>query len=112
MTSPEEAFYSAIDADSEGVEGKYYVWDDDEIFSVLGKELGEIYTKIYNITPQGNFEGKNIPNQMENNRENVAQENNLTLDLLDDKLEEARKLLLDRKSTRLNSSHVAISYAV
>src|SRR5699024_765392 len=40
MTSPEGAFYSAIDADSEGVEGKYYVWGYDEIFSVLGEELG------------------------------------------------------------------------
>src|SRR5699024_10454876 len=80
MTSPEGAFYSAIDADSEGVEGKYYVWGYDEIFSVLGEELGELYTKIYNITSQGNFEGKNIPNQMENNRENVAQVNNLTPD--------------------------------
>src|SRR5699024_10902471 len=94
MTSPEGAFYSAIDADSEGVEGKYYVWNYDEIFSVLGEELGELYTKIYNITPQGNFEGKNIPNQMENNRENVAQVNNLTPDLLNDKLEAARKLLI------------------
>jgi len=100
MTSPEGAFYSAIDADSEGVEGKYYVWNYDEIFSVLGEELGELYTKIYNITPQGNFEGKNIPNQMENNRENVAQVNNLTPDLLNDKLEEARKLLLAAREKR------------
>src|SRR5690625_2075622 len=100
MTSPEGAFYSAIDADSEGVEGKYYVWGYDEIFSVLGEELGELYTKIYNITTQGNFEGKNIPNQMENNRENVAQVNNLTPDLLDDKLEEARKLLLAAREER------------
>lgn len=93
MTSPEGAFYSAIDADSEGVEGKYYVWDDDEIFSVLGEALGERYTKMYNITPQGNFEGKNIPNQIQSDQEKAG--------LFNDKLEEARRLLLGAREKRI-----------
>jgi len=62
MTSPEGAFYSAEDADSEGEEGKFYVWTPDEIKNVLGKEEGESFCRQYDITPEGNFEGKSIPN--------------------------------------------------
>lgn len=62
MTSPEGAFYSAEDADSEGEEGKFYVWTPDEIRQVLGEELGTKYCLAYDITKHGNFEGSNIPN--------------------------------------------------
>ena len=62
MTSPEGAFYSAEDADSEGEEGKFYVWTPDEIKDVLGNEEGEGFGQQYDITPEGNFEGKSIPN--------------------------------------------------
>ena len=53
-------FYSAQDADSEGEEGKYYVWTPDEIDSVLGEERGEAFRKRFGVTAGGNFEGKNI----------------------------------------------------
>lgn len=62
MTSPEGAFYSAEDADSEGEEGKFYVWSEEEIKEVLGESLGRHYCEEYDITPRGNFEGKSIPN--------------------------------------------------
>ena len=62
MTSPEGGFYSAQDADSDGVEGKFYVFTPDEVFSVLGKEKGELFNRHFDITAQGNFEGKSIPN--------------------------------------------------
>ncbi|GIM27647.1 thioredoxin domain-containing protein [Clostridium polyendosporum] len=62
MTSPEGGFYSAEDADSEGEEGKFYVWSVHEIKSILGEEEGEKFCRIFDITPNGNFEGKNIPN--------------------------------------------------
>ncbi|MDI3481348.1 MAG: uncharacterized protein PWQ97_1003 [Tepidanaerobacteraceae bacterium] len=62
MTSPEGGFYSAEDADSEGVEGKFYVWTPEEVKNILGDEKGRLFCEIYDITPQGNFEGKNIPN--------------------------------------------------
>ncbi|WBW98620.1 thioredoxin domain-containing protein [Oceanirhabdus sp. W0125-5] len=62
MTSPDGGFYSAEDADSEGVEGKFYVFSPDEVKSALGEEDGERYCKLYDITEKGNFEGKNIPN--------------------------------------------------
>lgn len=62
MTSPEGAFYSAEDADSEGVEGKFYVWTPEEVKAVLGEEDGETFCRLYGITEEGNFEGKSIPN--------------------------------------------------
>ena len=60
MTSPEGGFYSTQDADSEGIEGKYYLWTYDEVTNILGKETANIVNDYFNITSQGNFEGRNI----------------------------------------------------
>ena len=61
MTDPEGGFYSASDADSEGEEGKFFVWSKDEIEKVLGKEKAKIICRYYNVSKVGNFEGdKNI----------------------------------------------------
>ncbi len=62
MTAPEGGFYSAQDADSEGVEGKYYLFSPSEIIGVLGEEKGKEFNQYFDITEQGNFEGKSIPN--------------------------------------------------
>ena len=62
MTDPAGGFYSTQDADSEGHEGKFFVWDFDEITSVLGNEEALRFTSHYNVTEAGNFEGKNILN--------------------------------------------------
>lgn len=62
MTGSAGEFYSAQDADSEGEEGKFYVWSYEEICGILGKERGEEFCRHFGITRQGNFEGKNIPN--------------------------------------------------
>ncbi|MDD2190844.1 MAG: thioredoxin domain-containing protein [Eubacteriales bacterium] len=66
MTAEEGGFFSAQDADSEGSEGKYYVFSDEEIIDFLGKEDGEAFNEYYDITPKGNFEGSNIPNLINN----------------------------------------------
>jgi uncharacterized protein YyaL (SSP411 family) len=55
MTSREGGFYSAEDADSEGEEGTFYVWTNDEILKVLGKEDGNLFLKVYNFEEDGNF---------------------------------------------------------
>lgn len=60
MISPEGGFYSTQDADSEGVEGKFFVWDQDEVMQLLGDEAGEILCRYYDVTDVGNFEGHNI----------------------------------------------------
>lgn len=64
LTSKEGGCYCGQDADSEGVEGKYYVFTPDEVKHVLGKEDGEEFCRIYDITEEGNFEGKSIPNRI------------------------------------------------
>lgn len=66
MTSPEGGFYSAQDADSEGVEGKYYLLEPSEIMDILGEKKGKEFNEYYDITLRGNFEGKNIPNLLKN----------------------------------------------
>lgn len=60
MTSPEGGFYSALDADSEGVEGKYYVWTHEEVKAVL-KDDADLFCAFYDISPEGNWEHVNIP---------------------------------------------------
>jgi hypothetical protein len=55
MTAPEGSFYSAEDADSEGEEGKFYLWTHDEIRKVLSQEEAVIGMKIFNISKSGNF---------------------------------------------------------
>lgn len=55
-----EGFYSAEDADTEGQEGKYYTWSQEEIYNVLGSGDGEIFSRYFGVTGEGNFEGKNV----------------------------------------------------
>lgn len=86
MTAEDDGFYSAQDADSEGVEGKYYTFTLDEIIDVLGEERGKQFAKTFDITTDGNFEGKNIPNLLKNS------------DLNADFEEEKKKLYSYRKN--------------
>ncbi len=78
MTSLEGGFYSAQDADSEGVEGKYYLFDASEIIGVLGKEVGKKFNQHFDITRKGNFEGKNIPNLLQSNHDEDSCESYLS----------------------------------
>ena len=56
LSDPQGGFYSAEDADSEGEEGKFYVWTPEEIVKALGPERGELFTRFYGVTPEGHFE--------------------------------------------------------
>src|SRR5208282_1799149 len=64
MTTSEGAFCASLDADSEGEEGKFYVWSYDEVMQDLGSADGEFFARHYDVTPQGNFEGHNILNRL------------------------------------------------
>jgi uncharacterized protein len=60
MTGPEGGFYSALDADSEGEEGVFYLWTSEQIDDLLGPEDGRLVRAYYGVTEGGNFEGRNI----------------------------------------------------
>lgn len=60
MTSPEGPFYSTQDADSEGEEGKFFVWSRDEVMGVLGDDLGNTFCYAYDVSEAGNWEHSNI----------------------------------------------------
>ncbi len=63
MTDPQGGFYSTQDADSEGKEGKFFVWDQEEVYALLGEEDGPLFCRQYDVRPEGNFEhGKSILN--------------------------------------------------
>ncbi|WP_347549938.1 thioredoxin domain-containing protein [Pseudalkalibacillus hwajinpoensis] len=102
MTGPEGGFYSAEDADSEGIEGKYYIWSEQEVLDLLGEELGNIYNRTFDITNKGNFEGKNIPNLIHTNMEKVAKEFNITPEELNQRLECARQKLFKAREKRIH----------
>jgi uncharacterized protein len=60
MTSPSSGFYSSLDADSEGHEGKFYVWSAEEIDALLPPDEAEAARRYFGVTPEGNFEGRSI----------------------------------------------------
>ncbi len=64
MITGEGAFCASLDADSEGEEGKFYVWSYDDVIRQLGIEDGEFFARHYDVTPAGNFEGHNILNRL------------------------------------------------
>lgn len=66
LTDENGGFYCSQDADSEGVEGKYYVFSPDEIYRILNEEDAEFFCKCFDITKDGNFEGHSIPNLIKN----------------------------------------------
>lgn len=62
MTSPDGGLTSSLDADSDGEEGKFYVWSRAEVMQILGEEEGRVFCALHDITGGGNWEGNNIPN--------------------------------------------------
>jgi uncharacterized protein len=100
MTSPEGAFYSTQDADSEGEEGKFFVWSAAEIEQVLGKDLANIFADVYDVTPEGNWEGHNILHRSKSDEQD-ARLLHRTVPELRATLQEARKKLFAVRSQRV-----------
>lgn len=96
MTSSEGGFYSAEDADSEGKEGKFYLWSKGEIENLLEKEESELFCKCYDISLNGNFEGKSIPNLIKTNLEVLEDQK------IKDKLEKIREKLFAYREKRIH----------
>jgi uncharacterized protein YyaL (SSP411 family) len=100
MAQPQGGFYSTQDADSEGVEGKFFVWTEDEILGVLGPEDGRIFNYCYDVTAGGNWEHKSILNRPKTH-EQAARILNLTPEDLDIVLRRCREKLLEARSRRI-----------
>jgi uncharacterized protein YyaL (SSP411 family) len=101
MTNSEGGFYSAEDADSEGVEGKFYAWRYEEVLRLLGREKGEVFCDYYNIKPEGNFEhGTSILNHIGYKPEKYATQNNS--EELGQVLSDCRQLLFQEREKRVH----------
>ncbi|HEU4751751.1 MAG TPA: thioredoxin domain-containing protein, partial [Armatimonadota bacterium] len=102
MTDAEGGFYSTTDADSEGEEGKFFLWSPEEVVEVLGPEEGGLFNRIYDITPGGNFEGRSIPNLLPRSLETWAAELGTDARSLDQRLAVSRQKLWERRETRVH----------
>ena len=101
MTDPGGGFYSAQDADSEGVEGKFFVWRPEEVTNVLGEEDGRIINRYFGVTPQGNFEEQNILH-VAIDEATAAREAGMTEDAFDALLRRSRDKLLEARELRVH----------
>ncbi|MBY5957586.1 thioredoxin domain-containing protein [Membranicola marinus] len=99
MTDSSGGFYSALDADSEGVEGLFYVWDKSEMEEVLGEQAPMIL-EYYHVTEEGNWEGSNIL-LAQDDPEGFAEKYGLPLSELESKVHEVNKALLEARSARV-----------
>lgn len=100
ITSPGGAFYASLDADSEGVEGKFYIWTKEEIDSTLGNDT-ELFSSYYNITADGNWEhGNNILLRNEPD-EIIAERFKISVDELNKKIDEDKAGLLKVRNERV-----------
>ena len=100
MTGPPGGFYSATDADSEGVEGKFFVWSLDEIEETLGGEEGPVFAAFFGVTPGGNFEGSNILN-IPRKAAVFAGQHNLPMQRLVDVIQRGKETLRRRRAARI-----------
>ncbi|TAH01803.1 MAG: thioredoxin domain-containing protein [Sphingobacteriales bacterium] len=99
MTSPEGGFYSALDADSEGVEGKFYVWNKVEIDSILGSDA-EIFNAYYGVTVSGNWEEEETNHLFACNVDTASQFG-LTNDELQKIIQSCKEKLLTQRAKRV-----------
>lgn len=100
MTHPDGGFYSAEDADSEGVEGKFYVWSQGEIEHLLDRQTASIVIPFYNVTQPGNWEHNNILN-VTRSPEQLAKEQGLDTGVVKKEIAKGRKILLEARSKRI-----------
>jgi hypothetical protein len=100
MQGAEGGYFSATDADSEGEEGKYFVWMPDEVEEVTGQPDAERFCAFYDITPQGNWEGNNVL-RITRDKADVAGELGISIEELEVSLERARAALYARRLTRV-----------
>ena len=101
MTDPRGGFYSAQDADSEGEEGKFFVWTPEEFQSALGEDGGNLIGGYFGLTDAGNFEGKTILN-IPQEADSFSEEQGLPLPKLEDMIDQAKQTLRNLREERVH----------
>ncbi len=100
MTSPEGGFYSTQDADSEGEEGKYYVWSEEEIRKSLDKESADQFCEFYDVSAKGNWEGKSILRR-KRDWDMLAKEHGTDRQWLEDSISSTKRKLMAERALRV-----------
>ena len=99
MLAPEGGFYSALDADSEGEEGTFYVWTPMEVREVLDEEVADLFMRCYDVSEDGNFEKRNILH-LPHDLAAVAKREDMSLEFLRELLRDAKHVLLEARNLR------------
>jgi len=103
MTGPQGGFYSAEDADSQGEEGKFYVWRHDEIMEHLGREAGELFSEFYGVTSAGNFELRTtVLNHIGRTMGDYAAKNGRKTEEVEAELKRSREKLFEVREQRVH----------
>ena len=100
MTSPEGGFYSALDADSEGEEGKFYLWQGADIDALLSPEDAKLAKSYFDISTMGNFEGRNILN-LKHPPAAVAERFSISLETLEKRIANIQNTLFEARAKRV-----------
>ena len=100
MIDPNGGFYSSMDADSEGVEGKYYVWTKSEIRKILPEKDAKIFCQYYDITDGGNWEGTSIPHLILK-KDSICNILKISEEELTNSLEKSRQIVKQHRSSRI-----------
>jgi uncharacterized protein YyaL (SSP411 family) len=103
MTAPDGGFHATQDADSEGIEGKFFVWTPAEVAEVVGEEDARVVCAWFDVTDRGNFEHKNILHTARD-REVVAKELGITVAQLDSTITRVRETLYQARESRVKPS--------
>lgn len=101
LTSPEGGFYSSLDADSEGEEGKFYVWTKAEVASILEEEEATFFNAYYNVTPKGNWEEHKNVLRVLKDKKTVATKLGIPVEELEQVLEGAKAKLMAVRDERV-----------
>ena len=100
MMSEEGGFYSSLDADSDGEEGKYYTWSKDEVIKLLGEQNSSIICEYFDISEKGNFEGTNIP-RIVTDKNQLAIKYKISVEEIDNILLDGKSILRKARSNRV-----------
>jgi len=102
MTDPEGGFYSAEDADSEGKEGLFYLWNPEEVKKILGEEAGGLFCRFYDITVSGNFEDDYSIPHIPVDAEDFIKKEGIAPEELENTLEDCRRKLFAAREKRVH----------